>query len=57
MARKQEQPFVQGPHSQEEKRQKQKRVGKDGKPGKAGRVDHKGGAPTSNKATGGKGAA
>ncbi len=44
------------PHVRDDKRQQKKRTGKDGKPGKAGRIAHKGGAGTSNKATGGKGA-
>lgn len=56
MERKNEQPQVVRPHSEAEERQKEKRIGEDGKSGKAGRVDHKGGAATSNKATGGKGA-
>jgi len=53
-----------GPHTKDEDRQKAKRtkqkhigpLGKRGSAGKAGRIDHKGGAGTSNKATGGKGA-
>jgi hypothetical protein len=44
------------PHTKDDNRQRAKREGKDGKPGKAGRIDHKGGAGSSNKATGGKGA-
>ncbi|GEM_PF-3599719 len=35
-------------------REEAKRQGPDAKPGKAGRVNQKGGAPTSNKARGGK---
>ncbi|MDB5264770.1 MAG: hypothetical protein JWN64_341 [Parcubacteria group bacterium] len=44
-----------GPHTKDDERQKAKREGPNGKPG-AGRIDHKGGAGSSNKATGGKGA-
>lgn len=46
--------YVLGPHVHDDRRQQRKRTGKDGKPGKAGRIAHKGGAGTSNKATGGK---
>lgn len=56
MTQEREQPFEEGPRTENEARQKEKRVGPDGSPGKAGRIDHKGGAATSNKATGGKGA-
>jgi hypothetical protein len=52
-------------HTKDFERQKIKRtkkkhtgpLGKRGAAGKAGRIAHKGGASTSNKATGGKGAA
>ena len=44
----------QHPLTEEQKRQEKKRRGPDS--GKAGRVHQKGGAPTSNKATGGKNA-
>ncbi len=56
MARTQEQPRILTPHVKDDERQQKKREGKDGHPGKAGRIEHKGGAGTSNKATGGKGA-
>jgi len=45
-----------GPHTKDDERQKAKRQGPNGKPGKAGRIAGKGGAGSSNKATGGKGA-
>ena len=50
------QPRILKPHTKDDERQQAKREGPDGKPGKAGRIAHKGGAGTSNKATGGKGA-
>lgn len=56
MSRKEEQPRILGPHTEDDERQKEKREGPEGAPGKAGRIDHKGGAGTSNKATGGKNA-
>lgn len=42
------------PHVKEEQRQQAKREGPDGKPGAAGKVQHKGGASTSHKESGGK---
>lgn len=44
------------PHTDKKLREKNKREGENGMPGKAGRVKGKGGAPTSKKAEGGKGA-
>jgi hypothetical protein len=49
-----EQPHIVEPHVKEEQRQQEKRQGKDGKPGKAGKIQHKGGASTSHKESGGK---
>ncbi len=46
---------MQHPQTGSQVRQQLKREGPNGS-GKAGRVDHKGGAGTSNKARGGKGA-
>lgn len=56
--------YIIEPHTKDQERQKEKRtkdkhigpLAKRGSAGKAGRVEHKGGAGTSNKATGGKGA-
>ena len=44
------------PHTHKKEREQEKRTGPDGRPGKAGRVQGKGKAGTSHKATGGKGA-
>jgi hypothetical protein len=44
------------PKDQKKLREKQKREGPDAKPGKAGKVQGKGKATTSHKASGGKGA-
>jgi hypothetical protein len=49
-----EQPYIVESHVKAEHRQQEKRTGKDGKPGKAGKVQHKGGASTSHKESGGK---
>jgi hypothetical protein len=52
-------PHVKDDDRQKEKRLKKKHTGplsKRGSAGKAGRIEHKGGAGTSNKATGGKNA-
>jgi len=53
---KTEQPHIVEPHVKDEQRQQAKRIGPDGKPGKAGKVEHKGGAGTSHKESGGKNA-
>ncbi|HEX8591248.1 MAG TPA: hypothetical protein VF696_00650 [Candidatus Paceibacterota bacterium] len=42
------------PHTEAKLRQQKKREGPDGKPGKAGKVQGKGKAGTSHRATGGK---
>jgi hypothetical protein len=47
---------TQHPQTMDKVREKAKREGKDGKPGKAGKVQGKGRASTSHKATGGKNA-
>ncbi len=49
-----EQPHIVEPHVKDEQRQMEKREGPEGKPGKAGKVEHKGGAGTSHKESGGK---
>jgi hypothetical protein len=45
---------TQFPHTGRKAREQVKREGSNGKPGKAGKVQGKGGATTSHKATGGK---
>lgn len=42
------------PHTERKLRQQKKREGANGHPGKAGRLEGKGGAATSHRATGGK---
>lgn len=58
MGKRRDQETVQShivePHVKDEQRQQKKREGPDGKPGKAGKVQHKGGAGTSHKESGGK---
>jgi hypothetical protein len=52
--RETEQPHIVESHVKSEHRQQEKRTGKDGRPGKAGKIEHKGGASTSHKESGGK---